>query len=157
MIFASSIHLLYLLDWREKYQKGQVVVSQECCLLSQELSRNTNFALSFLFSYLHTSESHHQLGVEDDMLKLLIVPVNKKEVHQKENFPVPGYLNMGCMTNPSGVFFCPQNSQALLLSIECRQLDALALQAEVSLCQSCFILNFLWGCSFHYFWHTFLD
>lgn len=77
------------------------------------------------------------------MLKSLMVPVSKKEVHQKETFAVPGYLSMDCISDPNGVFFLPQNSQALPLRVEYRQLYALILHAEVSLRQSCFILSFL--------------
>lgn len=76
------------------------------------------------------------------MLKLLLVSVSKKEVRQNETFPVLAYWSMGCISDLSGVFFLPQNHQTLPLRAVCRQLIALVLQTEVSLCQSCFIFSF---------------
>lgn len=77
------------------------------------------------------------------MLKLLLVPVSKKGVRQNEIFPILGYLSMGYISDPNGVFFLPHNHQTLPLRLVCRQLIALVLQTEVSLCQSCFIFSFL--------------
>lgn len=77
------------------------------------------------------------------MLKLLFVSVSKKGVRQNEAFPVLAYWSMDCISDLSGVFFLPQNQQTLPLRVVCRQLIALVLQTEVSLCQSCFIFQCL--------------
>lgn len=120
-------------EWKRKEARNWLMPCMFGHSVGRDNEKKTNFALSVPFNWLYSPGScWYHVGMT---CWKCFWSLSRRKKCGKENFYSVCYLNLGCISDPSGVFFLPQNCQTLSLLVDYRQLVAVV-QTKVSLCQS---------------------